>query len=476
MSPLQILGYVVLGIVFLSFVSNLLVTGREEKRWKAVLNAWKQSSFSPEEVRQEIDAYQDMYLRVHPAPYHSLSKDEFERLFSDLKDGVESDLTRNEVYCMLADAVSHFNDEHIQVGMPTIELNQLLGEKDKVFPYHVAFLDDRCFIRAPRGEVKSLPAGTEILSINGISASEIMHRITHLYWGTSDKQRAIYAQRYFTEALYLAYGFEDWFDVLVRMPDGEEKERRLKGIEYQIQSKPPFSYQVIDDLLYFDYREFVDPEGKFKAFLAEMFTIIQNQSITKLVIDLRGNQGGTTSYGDQLLRYLTDQSFSQFDRVEIQSSPEVKRFFLSFLPAFMHWFFPLPYLHPMLKGLWRTKQGELAVVNFQPLSPSGERTPFNGDVYVLIDAGSMSSSSLLAATIQTYKIGKLVGQDTGGYATHYGNMLDLHLPITGLKVMIPSSINHGNGTGPVKPDIQVDQKLDDLIAGKDTVLEKVRKL
>lgn len=473
MSFLQILGYIFVGIAFLSLFSHLVVTYRESRRWKAVLNAWKQETFTPDEVRKDIEHFEDLYTRVHPDPYHALPQADFKRLFADLKAEADRDLTRPEVYCLLAETVSRFNDEHTQVIMPSVELNQLLGEEGKVFPYDVQFFGERCYIRSPRGEEQSLPIGTEILSINKVPAGEIIQRLTPLFWGTRDRQRAVYAQRYFVELLYLVYGFEDGFDVVVRTPSGHQHDRRLKGMEYKVNSPPDFSYKILGETLLFDYRQFEDPERKFKQFLEGMFNEAREKEIKSLVIDLRGNQGGTSSLGDDLLRYLTNQSVSQFDRVEIRSSPEVKRFFLSFLPPFLHWFFPLPYLHPMLRTLWRTKTGRLAVLNFEPISPATGLTPFEGEIYVLIDAGTMSSSSMLAATVKTHGIGKLVGEETGGFPTNYGNMLDLHLPKTGLKVMIPSSINHGNGTGPVVPDIPVMQTVEDFIAGKDTALESI---
>jgi C-terminal processing protease CtpA/Prc len=124
----------------------------------------------------------------------------------------------------------------------------------------------------------------------------------------------------------------------------------------------------------------------------------------------------------------------------------------------------------MLRSLWRTSIGEKAQVRFNPISPGVNPQIFKGQVIVLIGPGTMSSASLLAATIKEFDIGTLVGEETGGYPTHFGNTLSFHLPNTGLKVEIASTVNYGNGTGPVVPDIRVSQSIQDLIVGQDTLL------
>ena len=476
MTFLQFLGYLVIVLGVFSLVSYWLVTNRENKRWMKVLSAWKKTTFTPEEVQSDLDAFSDLYVRVHPEPFHALSEEEWHAVVADLKRQADHEMTRPEVYCLLASVVSRFNDEHTQVRMPTEELNQLLGEEGKVFPYEVTIRGEHIYLTGAKAETKPLPAGTRLLSVNGVPAAELVNTALPLFWGRRDAQRAVYAQKYFAEVLYLAYGFEDLFDVVLQMPDGEQRERRLSGVEYKVEPQEPFSYRIQGETLLLDYRKFEDPKNDFKSFMTEMLAEGEKHGVKRLVIDVRGNQGGASSLGDTLLRFLTEKTFSQFDLVEIRSSPEVKRYFMSFVPGFLHWFFPLPHLHPLLRSLWHTKTGALAEVHFQPLL-SVEGTPrFNGPIYLLIDAGSMSSTSLLASTVKQYEIGTLVGEPTGGHPYQYGNMLDFHLEQTGLKVMIPSSIVHGKGTSPVEPDVLMEQRLEDLSAGKDTVLAYVQTL
>ncbi len=474
MSPVQIFLLMILAIVGVSLISNYIVTRREESRWAALKETWKKVTFSEEEIRKDIEAYKSMYRRVHPAPFQRISEEEFERQMDGLAAEVNSPVTRSQFYCRLAGTVSSLNDEHTQVLMPAPELDDMVERAVKLFPYPVCFLSGKCYLAAHTPEQQLLPPGTEILAINGVTTDEFIAETARLFWGTRAEQRQFYAQQNFAEALYFRYGFEESFTLLVReSPDAPPRERRVVGKEFQRVKTPPFSYEIKDSCALFRFYAFEDPQGGFKAFLDGMFTELKEKAVQKLVIDIRENQGGASSLGDLLLRYLAKQPFSQFSKIEVRSSPEVKRFFLSFLPAFMHWL-PLPYIHPLLSKLWRSKEGALAPVNFKPIVPQENPLVFCGKVDLLIGPGSMSSASLLAATIKQDGLGRLLGEPTGGTATHFGNMLDLFLPETGLKVMIPSSINYGNGSDVVTPDHTVVQTPADLTQGKDSVLEYSR--
>jgi len=62
----------------------------------------------------------------------------------------------------------------------------------------------------------------------------------------------------------------------------------------------------------------------------------------------------------------------------------------------------------------------------------GER--FTGKVFVLIDRYSYSNAVNVAALVQDYKFGTVIGEETADMATTYGAMEQFTLPLTGLSV------------------------------------------
>jgi hypothetical protein len=73
--------------------------------------------------------------------------------------------------------------------------------------------------------------------------------------------------------------------------------------------------------------------------------------------------------------------------------------------------------------------------------------------------------------VKHYKLGTIIGEPSGGYPTHYGNCTRHTLENSRLEVLIPASINHGLGTGPVLPDHEVRVSPMDITSGRDAALE-----
>ena len=146
-----------------------------------------------------------------------------------------------------------------------------------------------------------------------------------------------------------------------------------------------------------------------------------------------------------------------------------------FIPGFIRWL-PVHYLVPIGRKIWTAPEGERAVLHFKHKKPTKNPLRFDGDVYVLISPYVMSSASMFAGAIKEYDIGTLVGQASGGSPTNYGNVWHFELPNTRLIAEIPSSLNHGNGTGPVVPHHAVDKDIVHRAQGIDVEIEFTKKL
>jgi len=87
---------------------------------------------------------------------------------------------------------------------------------------------------------------------------------------------------------------------------------------------------------------------------------------------------------------------------------------------------------------------------------------------------------MFASTIKDYKLGTLIGEETGGLATSYGDIYPFQLPNTRLhcgvshkRFVRPSGEDDGRG---VLPDHQVEINVDDIAAGNDKVMAFAKKL
>jgi hypothetical protein len=106
---------------------------------------------------------------------------------------------------------------------------------------------------------------------------------------------------------------------------------------------------------------------------------------------------------------------------------------------------------------------------------------FTGELFVLIDGGSFSSTGHLVALLKYHGAGTFIGTETGGsYACNDAS--EAHsLKHTGLQLGLPrmtfqvaaAGLTKGRG---ILPDHEIEATIDDLLAGGDPVLEKAIEL
>lgn len=469
------LGVTVLGFVAiataLSIVSHFRIAALEAADSESVSAALARSEFTPAELREDIATLRTWLEVVHPAEIQSLPLERrAEQLLTNIETSIYAPLDHKGFYQRLAPIVHAINDEHTVLFPP----DGVLESAARAFPLKVAILDGRVFIRS--GAFGEAVAGDEIVSINDIPAQVAVSTLMYHYPGTGTRQQIAYLEDDFSAALsYMppkAPRIDAPFAITVRNPDtGVESTVHHDGIVSTYAADAAFDFEVTrPGVLLFSYRAFDDEGDRFDEFLETLFDTAKTQNINSLIIDLRRNRGGASAFGDQVLDYLTDQPFTQLKRVDVTVSDLVREHFLSYVPGFARWL-PVQYLHPFLKPLWSSQIGDVASIDFDLVVPSDNPLRFDGDVYVLIGPRTMSSATLFAATIRHYDIGTLIGEETGGFATMYGNVVDARLPNTGLKVWMPTSVVYGKSEGPVVPDHQVVQAIEDLAKSKDSVLD-----
>nr|MCU0493375.1 S41 family peptidase [Chloroflexaceae bacterium] len=206
-----------------------------------------------------------------------------------------------------------------------------------------------------------------------------------------------------------------------------------------------------------DFRLLLDRDA-FNRFLRETFTQIKQDNVQHLIIDLRQNGGGDSGLGNALLGYLTDKPFTQFARSEWKISAQTRS----------------------NSGAVDKPDGSIIASVNEAHAPPDNPLRFRGDVYVLIGPTTFSSATALASTFKDYQLGVLVGEETGGLATAYGDVYSFKLTRSGLYAGVsfqhftrPSGQDDGRG---VLPDHAVRPTAADIAAGKDTVLTYTRAL
>jgi C-terminal processing protease CtpA/Prc len=171
-----------------------------------------------------------------------------------------------------------------------------------------------------------------------------------------------------------------------------------------------------------------------------------------LIIDIRKNGGGDTGLNALLLTYLTSNPFYEYSK-HIEKLTSDIRTLNEYYSQFK-----------MDTILERTKYKYYENKVENPLL-------FKGNVFLLTGIETFSSGTDLAMLIKDYNLGKIIGQETGGIPTCFGDHFDFVLPNTKTNVRVsykwslrPSTTDDNRG---VIPDIILNTSLMDILLNKD---------
>ncbi len=464
---------ILLGILLLLSVgSYYFVTDANRARKMALRRSLSQNEFKIEQIQQDIDYFYNSLERIHPEPYATITKTDFQAKLLELRNAAHTFLTRLEFYKRLASLISEMNDESVRLLVPETELDYHYSIGGRFFPFDVRIIDRKGYIARNYSNETRIREGFEIISINDVPFHVMQRRLAQLFSGSCEAQKSHYLSERFREMLYLFYGMAEKYKLVI------QDTRANKTVTYEVEGKPfkknrelPYAYQALEGgagLL--SLHGMSGDTKKFQKFLKRTFRTISKTGINHLVLDLRRNQGGASTWGNLLLEYLTNDIYTPIKHMDIKSSPQVKQYYLGLFPPMLRWL-PLARLHPVLKLLNAVQEGESAGFTPTPVYPTGKSPQYKGKLTVLTGSGTSDSASLLAAVIHQLERGRLIGEPCGGMASSYGLRLTVHLPHTGLSVILPAAVIEGPSAGEVTADIHVKQTVTDLAALKDTVLE-----
>ena len=403
---------------------------------------------SVEALREDLAYLRETHALRHPRRYQSPPDDALEQAFATARSSLDRPMTRAEAFRHIAVVNPGFRDAHALL-MP------LVGEVDADDPTQARFplavrLDGQGQLRVRgdwqrSGDARLIPDGTALTHINGVPVTALLDKLARYSHGeTAILQRHILGLM-FPHWLHAVEGWQGDFSV-GWLEHGEAVELTLFGSDtwtgsgLNANDLPSLSFPsprtALLRLPTFDVDEASDA---YTQQIDAAFHEILRKRPDALVIDVRGNTGGQSDAGVQVIRRLIDHPVNQGSRARERLNEDNNGLF----------------------G-YRGEPGSLVEMDvsrdgrIEP-APADER--FQGRVVLLVDVMTYSAAILFATTIQDNGLATLIGQPTGGFANQTGNMAPITLPNTGLLAYMPSREfvrpNGDRREGPVMPDIVV---------------------
>ncbi len=417
-----------------------------------------------EDARKDAARFFATLESVHPDLLAMTTRQDFDRLRTHVDAaivGAQTDggIPVRSLAAILFQVAASFGDGHTSLGWfyaPTIDTDA----RTKYPPFTVLFRNGRFYVDKADRTAVALEAKA-IVAVGGKPFAEFAGAILErcsgeslpfkaarfknrqlFFWslvgGVSDAKLRVTVEGFGGKPMTLlvpAIGVDAFGGLETR--SGEQRSDRI-------------SWRFPDgDTCYFYYPSFQKNDGNV-ALIDAMFKEARTKQARTLIIDLRGNGGGNSSMSEVILKHLTGQKVRQYSKIRLKVSPEIMDRY------------PDDYLD--LKG----SIGQ--VVEFEEEARALPAVPalFTGKVFVLVDNSTFSSAADFAATIRGYGLGTLVGYETGGFATSFGDVYSTELEHS----EIPFGVSHKQffAAVPVPGDdrhgVMPDVPLTDPILGK----------
>jgi hypothetical protein len=352
-----------------------------------------------------------------------------------------------------------------------------------VLPLFIRVDGDRVLLTETAEASGTLRAGTEITAIDGVPIRNVLDRVGA--YVSAERPYMVHAQmeRSFPALLWLDRGAPASAlvtanvagkPVTVRVPAVTRDGRRALAAKFPAPSlSTDFAtreYRPLEGgIAYLRPGPFFDTEpaasgsapsyqsASFRAFIDDSFGKILAGGATDLIIDLRDNPGGDNSFSDPMIAWFANRPFRFASSFMLKASAATKADYARQRASGT----------PIDADFARQMDAEDAQPNGVrysyelPLVQPRSGLRYQGRVWILVNRHSYSNAASVAALVQDYGFGKVIGEETADVASNYASVQSFTLPNTKITVTYPKSHfvrpNGRDEVAGVQPDIVIDR-------------------
>lgn len=422
----------------------------------AVNIVFAQNKLTKEQLVADVDTLYAQMYDIHPDLFATLSQSKFEKELGRIKSEFKDGMTAVDFYRKITPLVVRLGDGHTNVYTPSYSVN---WETEKIaFPIAVD-IDKKDYTITVKDNFNdsevNIPAGTKILSINGRKTKKIVQDFLKYASGENNNFRIERIKNDFYLLPFFVYGDQSGFTVTYEQEkkkekatvaaltlrqyfDKEEKKRREKQ-----EVRRNYSLSINKDIntAIIDFRSLMDLDN-FKLFIDSAFTVIKDQNIGNLIIDVRKNGGGNSALGNEFFQYISPVPFQQFGKAYRKLSPTLKRIDND--------------------NIYHKSTDELGIrLSEYPLIELRENDKrFTGNCYLLTSNYTFSSAGSFSWAFHHFKMGKIIGEETGGLIVCFGDIISSKVPNTGVEFGASFRKFYGYGANDsqrhgVRPDCKI---------------------
>ena len=371
---------------------------------------------------EDVDQFFKTLERVHPKLLARATPEDYRKLKEQTAAGIAGKLDSDgqipveALASLLYYAAAFFKDGHTSVDWRTSPTEA--NSHGRRFPAFRLLFDNGRFLVAAAKD-PSLP-GMEVVAVNGMPMLEFLRPILERCAGETLGFRAarFVGSEPFWYYLTNLFGSTTPYTLTLRDVEGRQRDAPLETLNYAEYQNfldqggaAPFhpndqgtQVEFFDSgaTAHFMYSSFRFSNAEKKKIDA-IFQEVKAKGARNLILDIRGNLGGDSSMGEYIFRYLYGGKFRSFREVSAKASWDI-------LPLVPWWARPLVFVlrgHVVRHSIAETRAPHPAAY-------------FSGRTLLLVDNGSFSMATDFTAMFRDYKVGTIVGYETGGVPNMFG--------------------------------------------------------
>ncbi|WP_339694775.1 S41 family peptidase [uncultured Roseivirga sp.] len=455
--------------------------------------------FSKQQATQDLSFYFKLIDEQHGNPYAYISRAEFKQLVDANINSLPESITYQHFSSLVVELNQKLRCGHTAVSIDT-QILKTATEKSDFFPYPVSIIDNEIYIDFEGG---TLPLGSKIVSINGITSQQLVKELTALTVtdGYIETKKYREVEQKFGYYFFLKYGASPEFNVDSNL-NGKTSTTAVQGIPGNQMMANNYMrpvYQTNERYIHFTHVDAIDslqtlvltlntfqasPEWFFQKIYDQYSAASKGAGVKNLVLDLRNNEGGDRRLLNFLYKMiagtdLVDPSSTSTRSLKITHEDQL----MGINGAVGSEEVVANAEQYLEKYFTSNAKGEFVndTQNWHEEFELGfdlKDLKFEGQVYVLTSGKTFSAAADFARILGQLDNVILVGEETGGAnAGRTANMLlNYSLPNSALMVQVPviseTFQNKGDknekGRG-VFPDFTVKKTYADLINKQDAV-------
>src|SRR5258705_7528102 len=465
--------------------------------------------YSPEQLNKDYTVFRGASEESHHGMYWYTPKNEMDSYFDWGKSQIKDSLDEEDFRKVLSYVISKINCGHTVTRSSKAFMKYRDTINNKIFPLSLKIwpgtspTDDTATIAANLFRKDTiLTRGVVLKKINNQPVSTIIdtlcqyissdgHNMTHKYQTLSNRGgfgaafTSIFGQK---ENYFIDYLGSDGIEKTASIPSYNPradsanriaitrfaKTSRAERKKQIIQATRNLRIDSINSIAFMDLGSF-GRSLKLKSFFRTSFKEMRHKGTKDLVVDVRGNGGGSVTNSTFLTKFIADRKFKVADSLYTNTrNSRYKKYIEGY---FFNRLFMLFVTAKKNDGKYHF--GYFERHYFKPK----KKNHFDGNVYVLTGGNSFSATTLFTQTVKPQDKVFVVGEETGGGA--YGNTAwlipDLTLPETGVRFRLPlfrlvidkNIPKDGRG---VQPEVIALPTTDAIRRGADYKMDKVLEL